>query len=141
MAWERREAFIFSTEPVEDSIAHAKSLESGPIILADHGDVCGSGGTQDVMAVLAEVMRQGLSNVCAGPYYDPAAVDELVAAGVGAEVTLALGGRTEMPEIGLKGEPLQVTGRVRCITDGRFTIHRPDDDRRDGGHGSNRGPG
>lgn len=125
MAWDRREAFIFTTEPVEDSIAHAKSLGSGPIILADHGDVCGSGGTQDVMAVLAEVMRQGLTNVCAGPYFDPVAVAELVAAGVGAEVTLALGGRTDMPAIGLKGKPLEISGRVRRITDGRFTITGP----------------
>ena len=94
-------------------------MGSGPIILADHGDVCGSGGTQDVMAVLAEVMRQGLTNVCAGPYFDPIAVTKLVAAGVGAEVTLALGGRTDMPAIGLKGEPLEISGRVRRITNGR----------------------
>ncbi len=125
MAWQRREDFIFRTEPVEKSIAEAKEMAPGPIILADHGDVCGSGGTQDVMAVLAEVMRQGLNNVCAGPYYDPTAVAELVTAGIGAEVTLAVGGRTDMPAIDLKGEPLEITGRVRCITDGRFVITGP----------------
>ncbi len=125
MAWARRADFVFETEPVEKSIAHAKTLGAEPIILADHGDVCGSGGTQDVMAVLAEVMRQGLDNVCAGPYYDPAAVARMLEAGIGAEVTLALGGRTDMPAIGLVGEPMQVVGRVRCITDGRFTITGP----------------
>ena len=125
MAWERREDFVFRTEPIADSIAEAKSFGKGPTILADHGDVCGSGGTQDVMAVLAEVMRQGLTNVCAGPYYDPAAVAEMVAAGLDAEITLSLGGKTDMPAIGLRGEPLQVTGRVRRITDGRFTITGP----------------
>ncbi len=125
MAWDRREAFVFRTEPIADSIAQAKALGKGPIILADHGDVCGSGGTQDVMAVLAEVMRQGLTNVCAGPYYDPAAVAELVAAGLDAEITLSLGGKTDMPALGLEGEPLQVSGRVARITDGRFTITGP----------------
>ncbi|MDP6708902.1 MAG: M81 family metallopeptidase [Alphaproteobacteria bacterium] len=125
MAWERRADFVFETEPVETSIAHAKTLGPEPIILADHGDVCGSGGTQDVMAVLSEVMRQGLTSVCAGPYYDPQAVATLIEAGIGAEVTLMLGGRTDMPAIDLTGKPLEVSGRVRCITDGRFTITGP----------------
>jgi microcystin degradation protein MlrC len=125
MAWERRADFVFETEPVATSIAHAKTLGPEPIILADHGDVCGSGGTQDVMAVLAEVTRQGLTNVCAGPYYDPQAVATLIEAGIGAEVTLMLGGRTDMPAIDLTGKPLEVSGRVRCITDGRFTITGP----------------
>ena len=125
MAWERRADFVFRTEPIAKSIAHAKRLGTEPIILADHGDVCGSGGTQDVMAVLAEVMAQGLENVCAGPYYDPAAVAQLIAAGVGTNQTFALGGKTDMPAIGLKGEPLEITGRVRAITDGRFVITGP----------------
>ena len=31
-----------------------------------------------------------------------------------------LGGKIDMPAIGLAGEPLEVTGRVRLISDGRF---------------------
>ena len=30
-----------------------------------------------------------------------------------------------MPTIGKKGEPLELTGRVRCLTDGRWTITGP----------------
>ena len=49
----------------------------------------------------------------------------MIAAGVGNEVTLELGGKTDMPSIGLKGKPLQVRGRVRAITDGEFVITGP----------------
>ena len=125
MAWRRRDEFFFKDEPIEQSIAYAKSLGEGPVILADHGDVAGSGGTQDVMAVLAEVIRQGLEDVCAGPFTDPEAVAQMIEAGVGSEITLRLGGKIDMPAIGLKGQPLEVTGVVRRVTDGTFTITAP----------------
>src|SRR5690606_5800656 len=55
LAWARRDDFIFPAEPLSDSIAAAKQLAEGPIVLVDHGDNCGAGGTTDVMAVLREV--------------------------------------------------------------------------------------
>jgi len=125
LAWERRADFVFEVEPPAVSLARAKTLEGGPIILVDHGDNCGAGGNQDVMEVLEETIRQGLTDVVAGPFWDPAAVAQMAAAGVGAEVTLLLGGKTDMPALKLKGKPLKVSGRVRCITDGRFTVTGP----------------
>lgn len=123
--WNRRDDFFFQVEPVPDSIARAKTMTDGPIVLADHGDVAGSGGSTDVTEVLAEVMRQGLTNVCAGPFWDPDAVKKMVAAGEGAEVTLDLGGKTDFPNIGVKGEPLTLTGVVQKITDGEFIVTCP----------------
>jgi microcystin degradation protein MlrC len=125
MAWNRRADFVFEVEPVETSIAQARSLGEGPVLLADHGDVAGSGGSTDVMAVLEEAIRQGLTDMCVGPIWDPAAVAEMVAAGVGATVGLDLGGRTDAPAIGLVGRPLRVSGTVRRITDGRFKVTAP----------------
>ena len=128
--WEKREEFIFEVEPIETSIAEAKLLSrdgvgDGPIMLIDHGDNCGSGGNQDVMAVLAEVIEQDLNNVCAGPFSDPQTVAKLIEAGVGAKVTVDLGGKIDMPMMSLKGEPLEVTGTVQRITDGSFTVTGP----------------
>ena len=40
----------------------------------------------------------------------------MIAAGVGSDVTLALGGKLDMPTIKRAGEPIEVTGRVRAIT-------------------------
>jgi microcystin degradation protein MlrC len=124
-AWEKRAGFVYKGTPLAAALARAKALGDGPIILADHADNCFSGGTQDVMTVLAEAMRMGFDNMVAGPIRDPEAVAKLIAAGVGAEVTIDLGGKTDMPSIGLKGQPLRVTGRVRRITDGRWTITAP----------------
>ncbi len=124
-AWERRADFIYQGEPLHEAIARAKKLEQGPVILLDHSDNTASGGTQDVMAVLAEVISQGLENVAVHSVKDPEAVREMAAAGVGTEVTLNLGGKTDMPSIGRKGESLRLTGRVRAITDGDFVVTGP----------------
>src|SRR4029077_13519390 len=69
--------------------------------------------------------RQGLSGIAVGPVRDPEAVEKMVRAGVGAKVTLQLGGKMDMPAIKLKGEPLELIGVVRAITDGEYTITGP----------------
>ena len=123
--WELREDCVYRGRPLAEAVAEAKALADGPVILLDHADNVGSGGTQDVMTVIAEVMRQGLRDVAVGAVWDPVAVAAMQRAGVGATVTLALGGRTDMPSIGLAGRPLTVTGRVRVLTDGEWTVRGP----------------
>jgi microcystin degradation protein MlrC len=125
LAWARREAFLYTGAPLATQIAQARALGDGPIVLVDHGDNTASGGTQDVMSVIAEAMRQGLGDVVAGPICDPAGVRRLVEAGTAASVTLPLGGRIDMPQINLPGKPLTVTGKVTRITDGQFTVTGP----------------
>jgi microcystin degradation protein MlrC len=125
MAWERRAAFLYAGAPLASQIAHARTLGDGPILLVDHGDNTASGGTQDVMSVIEEVMRQGLTDVVAGPICDPASVARILAAGTAASVTLPLGGKVDMPQINLAGKPLTVTGRIARITDGEFVVTGP----------------
>jgi microcystin degradation protein MlrC len=129
-AWERREEFVYPHEPLDRALARAKAIGAsgdgaGPVLLLDHADNVGSGGTEDVMTVIREVMRAGLEDVAVAAVCDPAAVTEMARAGVGATVTLALGGRTDMPSIGLEGEPLTVTGRVRTLSDGEWVVRGP----------------
>jgi microcystin degradation protein MlrC len=124
-AWEKREGFLFHPEPLATQVARAKSYAEGPVVMADHGDNTASGGTQDVMSVIEEAMKQGLEDACAGPICDPTSVDQMITAGVGAEVTVELGGKVDMPAMGLKGKPLKVTGRVKAITDGSFVVTGP----------------
>ncbi len=123
--WGRRAEFVFEVEPVADSIRHAAGLEGGPVMLIDHGDNTGAGGNTDVMTVLAEVIEQGLENVCAGPFCDPDSVAQMIDAGVGAQITIQLGGKVDMPAMDLGGKPLEVSGLVRRITDGQFTVTGP----------------
>jgi microcystin degradation protein MlrC len=125
MAWQQRAAFLYQGAPLADQIGRARALGEGPIVLVDHGDNTASGGTQDVMSVIDEVVRQGLDDVVAGPICDPDSVARILAAGTAASVTLPLGGKIDMPQIGLKGKPLVVTGKVNRITDGEFVVTGP----------------
>ncbi len=126
MAWARRAEFVYEIEPLATSMARAQALAaakpagSGPVVLLDHSDNCASGGTMDTMTVLGAILDAGLQDVAAFAIFDPAAVQQMIAAGVGAQVTLALGGKLDMPSIGLQGQPRTVSGRVRLISDGRY---------------------
>ncbi len=128
IAWARRKDFIYQGEPLEQAIARAKQLEAtlgGPILLLDHADNCASGATQDTMHVLKAALDQGLTGIAVGPIRDPKTVGYCVQAGVGAYVKVNVGGKMDMPQIGVKGEPLALAGVVRAITDGEYTITGP----------------
>jgi microcystin degradation protein MlrC len=127
-AWAHKEAFVYRGEPLEQAIARARQMverDGGPILLLDHADNCASGANQDTMYVLEEALRQGLTGIAVGPIRDPEAVAQMVRAGVGARVTLKVGGKMDMPSIDRKGEPLELTGVVRAITDGEYVITGP----------------
>ena len=123
--WSEREAFIYRHRPIEEALGEARAFEGGPVFLLDHADNCGSGATQDVMTVIEAVMRAGLEDVVVAAVWDPEAVANMRQAGVGAEVEIDLGGRTDMPSIGEAGRPLRVSGTVRVLTDGRWTVRGP----------------
>ncbi len=129
MAWERRDEYVFHAATLAESVAAAKAHGLGnpgaPVLLIDHCDNCGSGGAQDVMTVVAEILKQELDDVAIAPIRDPDAVATMIGAGVGQAVKLPLGGKTDMPSIGLRGAPLDVEGRVLAITDGEFVITGP----------------
>jgi len=124
-AWSLREHTYKPFEPLSDSIARAKAMTDFPVVLVDHADNCNSGGSQDTMTVIAEALRQGLTGIAAGPILDPEAVATLVAAGVGATVTLKVGGKIKAPSVRMDSQPLKLTGRVRTISDGRFVVRGP----------------
>jgi microcystin degradation protein MlrC len=104
-------------EPIAQTLARAGTL-APPVILADCGNNAGAGGTCDTMPVLAAMLAAGMRDIVAGVYWDPAAVEQLAHAQVGAVVTVAVGGRH--PYAGDPTGPLRLTGRVRRVTDGRF---------------------
>ncbi|MBL6951241.1 MAG: M81 family metallopeptidase [Alphaproteobacteria bacterium] len=119
-AWSNREAMVYQIEPLAESLARARKVTEGPVILLDHYDNAASGGTMDTMTVLGGILDAGLENVAAFAIFDPGAVAEMTAAGIGAQVTVNLGGKMDMPSINRTGEPRQVTGRVKLISDGRY---------------------
>jgi microcystin degradation protein MlrC len=79
----------------------------------------------DTTVVLAAILREGLDNVAAFAIYDPEAVQQAIAAGIGATVTLSIGGKMQMPAIPGESPPLIVTGTVKTISSGRFRNKGP----------------
>lgn len=124
-AWNARADFVFQPEPLQKSVTRARQMTQGPIVLLDHCDNSASGGTMDTTAVLAEVLRQGLDNAAFYAIYDPQAAAMAAQAGTGANVTLSLGGKTEMPALRGTNPALEVSGRVKFIFDGRYRNHGP----------------
>ncbi len=116
---------MYRHRPIEEALAEAERLQDGPVILLDHADNCGSGATQDVMSVIEAVMEFGLQDVAVAAVWDPRAVAQMQAAGIGARVTLALGGKSDMPSIGERGRPLSVTGKIKLLSDGQWTVRGP----------------
>ncbi|MBM3959395.1 MAG: M81 family metallopeptidase [SAR202 cluster bacterium] len=92
----------------------------GPIVLMDVGDNIGGGSSADSTFILAEAQRMKIEGFLQS-LYDPKAVQECVAAGVGAQVTLSVGAKTDE----MHGKPVKVTGTVRTISQGKYAVTRP----------------
>jgi microcystin degradation protein MlrC len=119
VAWEHRHEFIHTALPVKDAVAKALAADGRPIVLADMADNTGGGAAGDGTEILRELLRVGARSAVVACLWDAAAVQQCVKAGVGARVTLDVGGKVDDRH----GAPLSVTGTVRTLSDGRF-IHR-----------------
>jgi microcystin degradation protein MlrC len=127
--WDARERFIAHLADPAAAVAQALRAEKLPVVLVDCGDNVGGGSAGDGTVLLAEILRQGGTGsvVC---LFAPEGVQACVAAGVGAEVHLQVGGKVDR----LHGEPLPVAGRVRLLHDGTYVEPEP----RHGGRRLNR---
>ncbi|HZR00794.1 MAG TPA: M81 family metallopeptidase [Chloroflexota bacterium] len=119
-AWEMREQFVGHTPSPREALARAAQAERGPVVLMDVGDNIGGGSTADSTFLLAEAQRMGVRSYLQ-TLYDPEAVQACARAGVGAELTLKVGGKTDDRH----GEPVEVTGHVRVLGDGKFEELKP----------------
>ncbi|WP_297725384.1 M81 family metallopeptidase [Limnohabitans sp. Rim8] len=125
MAWLSRSEWVYPVEPLAESVARAKTLTQGPVVLLDHYDNAASGGTMDTTAVLAEVLHQGLRNVAFFAIFDPQAVQQAIQAGVGNTVSLTVGGKLKMPLMPHRSEPVLLNGVVKSISSGKYIAKGP----------------
>ena len=123
--WKEKEKFIYKHESLDKAVIRAKKINDGPIILLDHADNCGSGANQDVMRVIKEIIKQDLDDVIVAAVWDPDGVKEMQSKGIGSTISIELGGKTDMPSIGLKGQPLLIEGKVKILTDGEWVVRGP----------------
>jgi microcystin degradation protein MlrC len=119
VAWEHRHEFLHTGLPVKEAVAKALAADGGPIVLADMADNTGGGAAGDGTEILRELLRVGARSATVACIWDAAGVQACVEAGVGARVTLDVGGKVDDRH----GAPVRVTGTVRTLSDGRF-VHR-----------------
>src|SRR3954468_6606838 len=97
----------------------AKSA-SKPVVIADTQDNPGAGGDSDTTGMLRALVRNKASGAT-GVIYDPESASAAHAAGVGATVTLDLGGKSGIPG----DAPYRETFVVEKLSDGKFVASGP----------------
>ncbi len=117
----RRESeFVAELYTVEDAMQFVRTMtipRGRPLILADTQDNPGGGGNADTTSLLKALAAQDSHSVLAGVIWDADAAARAHAAGVGANIDLALGAKSGFP-----GEtPLAARFTVLALGEGRFT--------------------
>jgi microcystin degradation protein MlrC len=108
----------------DEGVRYAMELAraaSKPIVIADTQDNPGAGGDSDTTGMLRALVRNGAKRAAIGMIYDPASAKAAHAAGVGATITLGLGGKSGIPG----DAPYQETFVVEKLSDGRFVAPGP----------------
>jgi microcystin degradation protein MlrC len=89
----------------------------GPVLLVEPADNIGGGTPGDATDLLGPLLRTGRRGIVAA-IADHDAVAQCVAAGLGASVSLTIGGKTDEHH----GRPLRFSGQVRNLTNGAFEL-------------------
>jgi microcystin degradation protein MlrC len=108
----------------EEAVRKAMAIATGvdrPVVIADTQDNPGGGGDSDTTGMLRALLACGAEGAALGLMVDPAAAAAAHAAGMGAEITIGLGGHS-----GVAGDaPLMATYRVEQLSDGRCQYGGP----------------
>ena len=115
LMWSTREELLPRIPGAEEAVRMAMASPKTPVSLFEMGDNIGGGSAGDSTIVLDELLRQGADGWVAA-LYDPEAAAACAAAGIGARLTLAVGGKVDDQH----GPTLTVTGTVRALHDGKF---------------------
>lgn len=119
-AWARRSEFIADAPSPEEALTEAASCAERPVVLMDVGDNVGGGSAADSTVLLAEALRLGIGDLLI-VLKDPESARACAQAGVGADVSLDVGAKTDDQH----GRPVHIRGRVRTLADGRYIEDRP----------------
>lgn len=120
MLWRLREQLTFHLPEAAEAVRQAIAGDGWPVVMVEMGDNIGGGSAGDSTFVLRELMGQraeGWVVVLA----DPEAVMRCASEGIGANLTIQVGGKKD----DLHGEPVEVRGRVKCLHDGRYIETEP----------------
>ena len=120
-AWKIKEDFLVKLIEPKLAVNIAMQAPAGTFILADIADT-GAGGTAgDGTVILKALLDSDAHDAAVAQIADKEAVDECIKAGVGSMVTLKVGGKQDR----FHGDPVEVTGIVRHISDGTYIRKGP----------------
>jgi microcystin degradation protein MlrC len=121
-AWSLREQFWISERVAPPAaVRQAVAAEHGLIILSDTGDSVYGGAPGDSTCILRELLEQQVPGIALVPMIDPASLEVAITAGVGAQITVNLGGKVDC----VFSQPVNVTGRVAAVSNG-LTVNLQD---------------
>jgi microcystin degradation protein MlrC len=116
-------------EAVEQALALAERATK-PVVIADTQDNPGAGGDSNTTGLLHALLQQGAGRrfpgqVALGLLFDPAAAAAAHAAGVGAQIEIALGTAVPTYTGQASDPPLRGRFEVLALADGRCTLEGP----------------
>lgn len=113
--WAAREQLLPQIATPAEAVRLAMQTDKVPVSFMDMGDNIGGGSAGDSTIILKELIEQDADG-WAMAIYDPESVQSCFQAGIGAEVDLQVGGKTDT----MHGPTLPIHGRVRTLSDGKY---------------------
>ncbi len=114
--WSNHQSMQVPMVSLEEMSRQLISGIEGTVGLVDAADATSSGASGDSNAVLRELMRVGYCGRTLLPIVDRGAVESAFSAGIGATISVTVGGTLDRARF----EPLAITGTVRLLSDGDF---------------------
>ena len=118
------EAFAGKVYTPDEGVKEAMRMAtnaSRPVIISDTQDNPGAGGDSDTTGMLRALVDNDAQNAALGLLYDPQAALAAQAAGVGATIRIALGGKSNIPG----DAPFEAEFVVEALSDGFTRVNGP----------------
>ena len=113
--WEVRAKLQAPLTSIAESIEIARDTD-GTVIFTDAADATSSGAPGDSNAILRGLLDAGFEGSALMPIVDQAAVEAAFAAGVGAAISVPIGGSLDRG----RHQPVTIQARVRMLSDGQY---------------------
>ncbi len=120
MLWNVRDRLSLNLPDAENAVKKAIQSREHPVVLVEMGDNIGGGSPGDSTIILAELLQQKATEFVI-VLWDPDCVQTCIQSGVGNQVSLRVGGKTD----DLHGQPVPIQGKVRLIHDGQYIETEP----------------
>lgn len=119
--WANRQRWTSPPVSVREAIERGQAGGKFPIVLADHADNTGGGSPGDSTEILRTFLERRLQDAVLLYIVDPEVVEQAHAAGVGKQIAVSVGGKSDP----VQGPPVDMNVQVMALSDGDFTYDGP----------------